>query len=158
MPFYFAVLLPVVLVLLGNMVVLVLVLRAIKDGAQLVKDSKAAKNKKMTQARIAFACAVLLGLTWVFAILAIGELRDFFQWLFCIFNSLQGLFYFVINVFNSIAMLTLYSKSSLSRICYENLFDMWTKFESEINYITNRLLYYSLLPGAHLVVIPLLLM
>ena len=158
MPFYFAVLLPVVLVLLGNMVVLVLVLRAIKDGAQLVKDSKAAKNKKMTQARIAFACAVLLGLTWVFAILAIGELRDFFQWLFCIFNSLQGLFYFVINVFNSIAMLTLYSKSSLSRICYENLFDMWTKFEGEINYITNRLLYYSLLPGAHLVVIPLLLM
>ena len=98
MSFYFAVLLPVVLVLLGNMVVLVLVLRAIQDGAQLVKDSKAAKNKKVTQARIAFACAVLLGLTWVFAILAIGELRDFFQWLFCIFNSLQGMFYLLIFV------------------------------------------------------------
>ena len=62
MPFYFAVLLPVVVVLLGNMVVLVLVLRAIKDGSQLVKDSRAAKNKKMTHARIAFACSMLLGI------------------------------------------------------------------------------------------------
>ena len=102
LPFYFAVLLPVVMVLLGNIVVLVLVLRAIQDGAQLVKDSKAAKNKKMTQARIAFACAVLLGLTWVFAILAIGELRDFFQWLFCIFNSLQGFFIFIFYTLRSI--------------------------------------------------------
>ena len=83
------------------MIVLVLVLRAIKDGAQLVKDSKAAKNKKMTQARIAFACSVLLGLTWVFAILAIGELRDFFQWLFCIFNSLQGFFIFIFYTLRS---------------------------------------------------------
>eukprot|EP00111_Clytia_hemisphaerica_P019681 TCONS_00058085-protein len=100
-PFFAAVLLPVVLVLLGNMIVLVLVLRAIKDGSQLVKDSKAAKNKKMTQARIAFACSVLLGLTWVFAILAIGELRDFFQWLFCIFNSLQGFFIFIFYTLRS---------------------------------------------------------
>lgn len=101
LPFYFALVLPVVLVLIGNTVVLVLVLRGIKYGSQLVKDSKAAKNKKMTHARIAFACAVLLGLTWAFAILAIGELKDFFQWMFCIFNSLQGFFIFVFYTLRS---------------------------------------------------------
>lgn len=100
-PFFFAVLAPVVVVLIGNMIVLVLVLRGIKDGSQLVKDSKAQKNKKLTQARIAFACSVLLGLTWVFAILAVGEVRDFFQWMFCIFNSLQGFFIFVFYTLRS---------------------------------------------------------
>lgn len=101
LPFFFAVLAPVVIVLIGNMVVLVLVLRGIKDGSQLVKDSKAEKNKKLTQARIAFACSVLLGLTWVFAILAVGGARDFFQWMFCIFNSLQGFFIFVFYTLRS---------------------------------------------------------
>lgn len=100
-PFYFAILLPVAVVLVGNMIVLVLVLRGIKDGSQLVKDSRAEKNKKLTQARIAFACAILLGMTWVFAMLAIGELRDFFQWMFCIFNSLQGFFIFVFYTLRS---------------------------------------------------------
>ena len=47
------------------------------------------------QTRIAFACNVLLGITWVFALLAVGKATIFFQWLFCVFNSLQGFFIFV---------------------------------------------------------------
>ena len=101
MPFFAAVVVPVVIILIGNMVVLVLVLKNITSGSQLVKDSRAEKNKKFTQARIAFACSVLLGLTWVFALLAIGEARDFFQWMFCIFNSLQGFFIFVFYTWRS---------------------------------------------------------
>lgn len=34
---------------------------------------------------------VLLGLTWFFGAVAIGSARLLFQYLFCIFNSLQGL-------------------------------------------------------------------
>ena len=47
------------------------------------------------QARIAFACATLLGITWVLGLLAIGEITYTFQLLFTIFNSLQGFFIFV---------------------------------------------------------------
>ena len=46
------------------------------------------------QARIAMACATLLGLTWLFALLAVGDLQYAFQLLFTIFNSLQGFFIF----------------------------------------------------------------
>ena len=33
---------------------------------------------------------VLLGLTWLFGTMAIGDARLSFQYLFCVFNSLQG--------------------------------------------------------------------
>ena len=49
----------------------------------------------ISEARIAFACNVLLGTTWVFAFFAVEEVTMVFQWLFCIANSLQGLFIFL---------------------------------------------------------------
>lgn len=85
----------------GNFIVLILVVRGIKDGAKINKESKKEENEKLTQARITFACSVLLGSTWLFAVLAVGDLRDFFQWLFCIFNSLQGLFIFIFYCFRN---------------------------------------------------------
>jgi hypothetical protein len=39
---------------------------------------------------VALAIVVLLGLTWCFGTLAIGSARLIFQYLFCVFNSLQG--------------------------------------------------------------------
>ena len=48
------------------------------------------------QARQALAIMVLLGLTWLFGILAIGDAKLAFQYLFCIFNTLQGLFVFIL--------------------------------------------------------------
>ena len=38
---------------------------------------------------------VLLGLTWLFGILVIDDATVAFQYLFCIFNTLQGLFVFI---------------------------------------------------------------
>ena len=38
---------------------------------------------------------VLLGLIWAFGILAIGDTKMIFQYLFCFFNSFQGLFVFI---------------------------------------------------------------
>ena len=48
------------------------------------------------QARRALAIMVLLGLTWLFGILAIGDAKLAFQYLFCIFNTLQGFFVFIL--------------------------------------------------------------
>ena len=48
----------------------------------------------ISEARITFTCNVLLGTTWTFALLAVGKATLIFQWLFCVFNSLQGFFIF----------------------------------------------------------------
>ena len=47
----------------------------------------------ISEARIAFACKVLLGKTWILVFFAVEEVTVAFQWLFCITNSLQGFFY-----------------------------------------------------------------
>ncbi|XP_065664260.1 uncharacterized protein LOC105845287 isoform X4 [Hydra vulgaris] len=94
-PFYFGVLLPVCVVIMGNFFILILVLRGVTAKAKLSNNTKVKTQKGYSKIRIALACSVLLGTTWIFAILAVGNLRDAFQWLFCIFNSLQGFFIFV---------------------------------------------------------------
>lgn len=91
--FYFGVMLPIAGVLLFNFIILGMVMRSLSStNRNMLKKQK---NETRSQARIAFACSVLLGVSWVFGLLAVGDLRDVFQWLFTIFNSLQGLFIFI---------------------------------------------------------------
>ncbi|XP_065664195.1 adhesion G-protein coupled receptor G4-like isoform X2 [Hydra vulgaris] len=89
-PFYFGILLPVCVIMAGNICVLFFVLRGVSVNSNI--NNKIDIKKKV---RIAFACSALLGLTWIFAILAVGKATAVFQWLFCIFNSLQGFFVFL---------------------------------------------------------------
>ena len=95
MAFYFTMLLPVCVILFGNVAVLIKVLGAIQQSTMLKQHNIPYYQGLIGNIRISFICAVLMGLTWVFAIFAVGELRDVFQWLFCIFNSLQGFFIFI---------------------------------------------------------------
>lgn len=89
--FYFGVLLPVGLILVGNFAIIIMVMRSlIRTKANAVGQGKDIQQ----QAKIAFAASCLLGLTWIFGVLAVGDARDFFQYLFTIFNSLQGFFIF----------------------------------------------------------------
>uniref|UniRef100_A0A7M5V0Y8 Uncharacterized protein n=3 Tax=Clytia hemisphaerica TaxID=252671 RepID=A0A7M5V0Y8_9CNID len=92
--FYFALLLPVALILFINFIVLIMVLRSLSKN-QGSKITSTQKQSLATQTRITLACATLLGLTWLFALLAVGDLSYTFQLLFTIFNSLQGFFIFV---------------------------------------------------------------
>ena len=94
-PFYVAFLFPTAAILLVNVVVLIFVMCGLTKGTNKLKASKTENKDVFGQARIAFACSVILGLTWLFAVLAVGKLTETFQWLFCIFNSLQGFFIFV---------------------------------------------------------------
>ncbi|XP_065664218.1 uncharacterized protein LOC101235964 isoform X12 [Hydra vulgaris] len=88
--FYFGILLPVCIVMAFNIIILLLTVRGIDNNSSLQN-----KMKSIKKVRIAFACSLLLGTTWLFAILAVGKLKIAFQWLFCIFNSLQGFFIFL---------------------------------------------------------------
>ena len=91
LPFYIGIIVPVVLVVIKNFIILALTLHGISKN-RIKKDKK---GEVVTSVRIAFACSVLLGTAWVFGIFAVGNLRNVFQWLFSIFNSLQGLFIFL---------------------------------------------------------------
>ncbi|XP_065668365.1 adhesion G-protein coupled receptor G4-like isoform X3 [Hydra vulgaris] len=96
-PFYFAVLLPVCLILIVNFVVLVITMLSLSKRVKAGKEVTATKNY-LSQIRIAFICATLLGLSWLFAVLAIKDLSVIFQWVFCITTSLQGFFIFIFNI------------------------------------------------------------
>ena len=94
--FYFGVLLPVALSLVVNICVLVVVLKTlIRSFKNKAKMTQSEKPLIFTQAKITLACSCLLGITWIFGLFAVGELTETFQWLFTIFNSLQGLFIFI---------------------------------------------------------------
>lgn len=93
--FYFGLLLPVSLILLINFLTIYFVVTGINKASKTKSESKRKQQEKLHSTRVAFTCSVLLGLSWIFGVLAIGDLTEVFQWLFCIFNSLQGFFIFI---------------------------------------------------------------
>lgn len=100
--FYYGLLLPIVLILVLNWVVLVLALRGMRR-AKILKRSRRKDQREDIWMRFlrAAVCATVLGITWTFAIFAVSDLKVVFQWLFCIFNSLQGLLIFLLFVVNN---------------------------------------------------------
>ena len=81
------------LVLVGNSIAFVLIFRSILTSGNKVTTSQ--KISRLQRARQGAAILVLLGLTWLFGVLAINDAKIVFQYLFCIFNSLQGLLVFI---------------------------------------------------------------
>ena len=114
--FYVSVLAPVAVILLVNLTVLLVV---------MVKLHNHGKRKQIgpfsslfADTRIAFTCNVLLGCTWVFALFAVGKAITTFQWLFCIFNSLQGFFIFLLYVIRNPEVQNLTNRMLSSRSKY----------------------------------------
>ncbi|XP_052240341.1 adhesion G-protein coupled receptor G6-like isoform X2 [Dreissena polymorpha] len=93
-PFYAAFLAPVCLVFVLNVITYVLVMKQIfrRSSSKLTKTEH---SKTGARLRGAASLLVLLGLTWSFAILAIGDAGIAFLYLFVICNSLQGFFIFM---------------------------------------------------------------
>ena len=112
--FYISVLAPVAGVLLVNLTVLIVVMVKVQG-----RGGKRKQNGKFSdlfnEMRIAFTCNILLGCTWVFALFAVGKAVVIFQWLFCIFNSLQGFFIFIFYVVRNSKVRNLLQKNSSNR-------------------------------------------
>ena len=95
-PFIVAFLTPAVVIFVGNIVAFCFIIRSLlTSGTRVTSDRK---TSGFLQARQGIAIMVLLGLTWLFGILAIDDAKLVFQYFFCIFNSLQGAFVFVFFV------------------------------------------------------------
>lgn len=93
-PFQAAQFAPILLVILINFIVFILAIRALNHSGALISAEK--KSTSYQRARTSIAILLLLGLTWGFGALAVSSAQLIFDYLFCIFNSLQGflIFYF----------------------------------------------------------------
>ncbi|XP_066279159.1 adhesion G protein-coupled receptor L3-like [Branchiostoma lanceolatum] len=102
-PLIYAFLLPAGLILLFNLLVFVIVMCKLVRDEKTLKQLRGAKVKEADrywitrQIRRAFSIMALFGLTWVFGFFVINDARTVFAYLFCIFNTLQGLFIFVFH-------------------------------------------------------------
>lgn len=96
---YYTLLGPVAFALVTNFTVFVIILRSLAT-RNVNSATKPGSRKDWTelkrQVRSAFTISVLLGLSWVFALLAVGDAREVFQWLFTVLNSTQGFVIFVL--------------------------------------------------------------
>ncbi|XP_078665733.1 uncharacterized protein LOC144908099 [Branchiostoma floridae x Branchiostoma belcheri] len=93
--FYAAFVAPVCVVLLFNTTMYGLVLRHVVR--MRGKAEKSELSEVVTKLKRAAGLCVLLGVTWLFAMLAIDKAAAFFSYVFAICNSLQGFFIFVFH-------------------------------------------------------------
>lgn len=93
-PFQAAQFAPILLIILINFVIFILAIYTLNRTGAMVSAEK--KSTSYHRVRTATAILILLGLTWAFGALAVSRAQLVFEYLFSIFNSLQGflIFYF----------------------------------------------------------------
>lgn len=86
---------PALLVILVNIVILLIVLRTMFSTQRMNKMS----SKEQVRTTFRSLCVILpvFGITWVFGALSINEDTVIFQYLFAVFNSLQGFLVFLFH-------------------------------------------------------------
>ncbi|XP_071170139.1 latrophilin-like protein 1 [Mytilus edulis] len=91
---------PAIAIILVNVVILWMVIKIVISSAK--HDQKTEYSQIRAGVKGALILIPLLGLTWMFGLMAVNEDFVIFQYLFAIFNSLQGFFIFLFHcVFNS---------------------------------------------------------
>ncbi|ESN95797.1 hypothetical protein HELRODRAFT_178980 [Helobdella robusta] len=95
--FYLAFLLPLGFIILANIVVFMRVIKGIScDRPKGMVTNQSQCKLIWLQVQVALCCFVIMGLTWSFAFFAYGDASVVMYFLFAIFNSLQGLFIFLL--------------------------------------------------------------
>ncbi|KAL3881330.1 hypothetical protein ACJMK2_027782, partial [Sinanodonta woodiana] len=86
---------PAALIILCNAVIIVVVIKKMFNTSAFM--SKTEKEKAKTSLRSLGVLLPITGVTWIFGIFSVNEDLYVFQYLFAIFNSLQGLFIFIFH-------------------------------------------------------------
>nr|XP_034314353.1 adhesion G protein-coupled receptor E1 isoform X4 [Crassostrea gigas] len=87
---------PVCLISMLNLLIIVSLVRVLSASSAMMKSSL--QKKATSGLRSLGTLLPVLGVTWLFGILAVNEKADVFQYIFVIANSLQGFFIFVSHV------------------------------------------------------------
>ncbi|XP_046853696.1 adhesion G-protein coupled receptor G6-like isoform X2 [Xenia sp. Carnegie-2017] len=121
-PFIIGFFTPTVIIIFFNLVAFLCIIRSLYNSGNNVTSNQ--KISGFTRARQGIAIMVLLGLTWIFGILAIDDAKRVFQYLFAIFNTLQGFFVFLFLLFflleREIIYVNLYEKRQRKRQVVKN--------------------------------------
>ena len=93
-PFNFGVLLPVAVTIFFNVVILITVLVYLARKPS-VNSSRSRQAEHQQRVKMGLLSSVLLGITWIFGLLAVGQATYVFMLLFDILNAFQGFIIFV---------------------------------------------------------------
>jgi hypothetical protein len=66
-----------------------------------LRSTQTLESRRLSRFSIALSCFIVLGLTWIFGLFAIGSIRILFQIFFCIFATLTGFFIFILYIITS---------------------------------------------------------
>ncbi|XP_060555118.1 adhesion G-protein coupled receptor D1-like [Ruditapes philippinarum] len=86
---------PALIVMLINMAIIILVIRAMFGTSALSKKSR--NEKAVAGARSIAILMPIMGITWVLGVFSVNEDTVVFQYLFALFNSTQGVLIFVFH-------------------------------------------------------------
>ncbi|KAK3852894.1 hypothetical protein Pcinc_040538 [Petrolisthes cinctipes] len=89
---------PLVATMTINLVIFSMIIRGAVCRRPTVNSTVLKRDLFMNQLRMSVCVFFLLGFTWLFGMLAVGNGRLLFSYLFCIFNTLQGFCLFVFHV------------------------------------------------------------
>ncbi|CAF4271001.1 unnamed protein product, partial [Adineta steineri] len=129
LPFYLSFILPIVLYIFTNTILFSIVAYSLLCGktARQLQSTQTSESQRLSRFTVALSCFIVLGLTWIFGLFAIGPIRIICQILFCIFASLTGFLIFILyiitsktkrtcwnNTFKSLGISSIYSPTSSS--------------------------------------------
>ncbi|XP_070555787.1 adhesion G-protein coupled receptor D1-like [Ptychodera flava] len=86
---------PAVMVLMINIVILVVVLRIVVASTRTSSEHRKESSYIRTATKSSLFLLPILGITWLFGLLAVEDNSLVFQYMFAVSNSLQGLFIFM---------------------------------------------------------------
>jgi hypothetical protein len=95
--FYCSVLLPVGLIVIANLIIFIFVIfNILKSGwSQPGESRKSEQSMTLSQLRVSIFLFFLLGLTWIFGLLASSQATIIFSYLFCLTATIQGFVLFL---------------------------------------------------------------
>lgn len=123
-PFYYAFLLPVALIIIVNCIVFALVLKTLLNRPKGLQSNQSESKRAMMNLRAAVSIFILLGLTWIFGILAIEDARIVFSYIFTILTTFQGFFIFILFVAREKQLRTYWGK-----LCCKRFIDRQKKYK-----------------------------
>lgn len=97
-PFLWSFIIPITFILIGNVVILIIITVKVlwKNNQNLTSTKKFSSIKKIIST---FSIAVVFGITWIlayFMLIKNDDIRLVFSYIFCIFNTTQGLQIFIL--------------------------------------------------------------
>ena len=107
---------PMALSLIYNFTVLALIVRSLKSRGTTALADKRSSSRQLLRVILFISC--LLGLTWSFAVPVILSDDIAFQYIFALFNTLQGFFVFIFHIARSEDVQKSWSTSMRSIISY----------------------------------------